>query len=79
MKFVIAGSHHQFEHWLRENNLNRQDAIECSSVDRFRGITILPTDEIIRYGTWYDRSDLDEIEEDLREVMHRGRFILPAS
>lgn len=59
MKLIIAGNHSQYEMWKRDNP--DEHGIEVRNDRMIRGIHFCGKD-VIRYGTYYCRKDLDDIK-----------------
>jgi len=57
---VLAGTHAQYEQWLRDNNLTRRDAVYAADPDRIRGIEFSRI-EIV--GTFGARKDARELHD----------------
>ena len=64
-KSVIAGSYGQYKCFLRENNLTPNDTFYLADPNQLRGLRDI---EVIRYGTFYMRSDINDIEERLQLI-----------
>jgi hypothetical protein len=58
---VLAGSYRQFRQYCAENDLNPARVSYISDRDSLRGFR----GTIVKYGTWQERKDLREIEEEL--------------
>jgi CTP:phosphocholine cytidylyltransferase-like protein len=67
-KYVIAGNFRQYVKFLYDNKLNRNEVIYLGSENSIRGLCIEKSD-IIRYGTWYKRNDIKEIERMIKECI----------
>jgi hypothetical protein len=72
--FVLAGNMREFQNWCRIHNISPNQARYISDLDRLRGAGS-PKTMVFRYGTWYQRRDLDTIEFELRMLALRGAFI----
>jgi hypothetical protein len=67
---VIAGNYQQFIYWCREQGISPHSRqVIYASPERLRGYSNLA---IERVGTWYERDDIREIEEELRIVNRFG-------
>lgn len=69
MKLVLAGNQREYEKWIRDHGLTKRDAPAISKPDSIRGLTLRPGD-VIKVGTWYERSDLGEIEQNIYLSTH---------
>lgn len=72
--FIVAGNGSEFLYWCRENQCNPYDKFILCIRDSgsLRGYVIFPEDEVIYYGTYYNRRDLVEIENEIRVARHHG-------
>lgn len=68
---VIAGNYRQFTGWCRDQGIHPHSpqVIYAASPSRLRGYSDL---KVERVGTWHERDDLREIEEELRIVNRFG-------
>ena len=59
---VIAGNYREFCYWCSENHVARRDpnVIYASGPQRLRGLRGPLV--VLRYGTYYERRDLSDIE-----------------
>ena len=72
-RIVIAGNYRQFCHWCSVNEVYRRDpnVVYASSSERLLGIS--GAVEVVRIGTWYERSDLREIEASIACIQAKGQ------
>lgn len=66
MKYIFARNYEQGLFYTREKKLKHREYVIIQSYISLRGITIEESDEIVRCGTWYERPDLSEIEQELQ-------------
>lgn len=60
-KLVLAGNYNQFIRWCEENKENPRKHTFISDGDCLQGRRLVPS-QIVRYGTFFERRDLIEIE-----------------
>lgn len=70
MKFVVAGNHEQFQNWCYETKTKPREAIYVDSPEKLFGMR-LKAEDVFRYGTYYERPDLDQIEQMIRERLEK--------
>jgi hypothetical protein len=61
--FVLAGSFTEFKAWLRRTNTQPDRAVYIGCPATLSGQ--VPT-TVVRFGTWWKRDDLEEIEDIIR-------------
>lgn len=61
--YVLAGSSGQFRAFVDARQKSPTDYVYLHSPDQLRGVRGV---NVVRFGTWYDRSDLGEFELALR-------------
>lgn len=59
-KYILTGNYQQYENYLREFKKSPMKSVYISDPKVIYGIA---RPNVIRYGTWYLRRDIDEIEE----------------
>lgn len=59
---VIAGSHAQYEQWIRDNDVSKRSTVYVNSAYAIKGMRGA---EYIRIGTWYNRKDANKIAQEL--------------
>ena len=61
LKFILAGNHREYLHWCKENKCPPfgQDYFYLDDISSIRGHHGI---EIERYGTFYKRPDIEELE-----------------
>lgn len=60
-KFVLAENYQQFRAWCEDTRTAPRDAVFVNLAESIRGF-IIPASAVVRYGTWYERKDIKEIE-----------------
>jgi hypothetical protein len=68
MIYVISGNYAQFLKFCSERNISSRDAIYIDSAYKLKGKIITKDDEVVYYGTWSERKDIDLIQRELRIV-----------
>jgi len=63
MIYILAGNGQQASEWQRENKLDSRTCRYIRDEYILRGVK--GPIEIVKVGTWYERGDLKEIEEQL--------------
>ena len=73
-RIVFAGTHRQYLNFCAQYELNpNTEALYVSSVDVLKGLHF--DRELVWYvGTWYERKDRDEIEEEIRIAELRNMY-----
>ena len=64
--YIVAGTHEQAERFRRENGLMPREVVEVRSADSLRGRRITAPDEVHYVGSWFDRRDIELVQEYLR-------------
>lgn len=61
---ILAGTYQQFLNWCKENMVSplSRDVFYIADRDSLLGLHDV---EVIKYGTWYERTDLEDIEQAL--------------
>lgn len=72
-KLVIAGNYRQFKEWCRENQTHPMDRYvrHIGAPYHLRGYT-LDEAEVIWYGTYYDRPDLPDLQQEVHIMEARS-------
>lgn len=63
--FVVAKTARQFEQWCKENRIHKSSDLVCyiPENDGPRILSGIINPQIIYYGNYYDRNDIDKIKE----------------
>ena len=69
MKAIIAGTFRQAQEYVKDNKLNRLDYHIISEPYCLKGLRNV---EVIKVGTWFERNDIDEIEQELSFLTSAG-------
>jgi hypothetical protein len=74
MTYIIAGNYQQFVRWCSENVLNPKDRSLFYIMDAYklRGRRWREDDAVVYIGTYYERSDIFEIEEEIKVLQARN-------
>ena len=64
-KLILAGNYHEYENYLRESGEDRRNSTYVSNHLVLKGMRDF---ELVPYGTFYERNDIHEIEDEL--AMH---------
>jgi hypothetical protein len=59
---VIAGNYREFEYWCGMHRINPKHSDPFKYYNYPSSIKGLKLSDVIRYGTWYNRVDIDEDE-----------------
>jgi hypothetical protein len=62
--FVLAGNFTEFRAWLRRTNTRPEKAVYIGCPATLRNQT---PSTVVRFGTWWNRDDLEEIEDILHQ------------
>lgn len=71
--FVVAGNHMQYGEFIVSNKLDHCYFLYVSDASSIRGYSSRP---VIYYGTWDQRSDINEIQLAIRPVTLYRIFVL---
>lgn len=76
MTIVYAGNHSQFLNWCVENKRSPRDRDlhYVSDPDRIRGLQNV---RVVRYGTWFERKDLNYFQNLVNAMQASGAFVEP--
>jgi hypothetical protein len=82
VKLVIGRNRRQAEHWLRTHGLSRRrkgadgrpEAMVVTDPRYLEGLRLMPNDEVVRVGTYYERRDLGQIDD----LLARAKAKTPA-
>jgi hypothetical protein len=69
MKIILAGNRAEFWEWQKWTRTGPREAIYMVSAQSVRGYSIRPGD-LVRVGTWYQRRDLEDLEEAIQRASH---------
>lgn len=67
LQVIIAGNYRQFLNWCYENKINAhsRDVLYVSDFHSLKGLR-LKKEQVHYIGTWYERRDINEIEDELQ-------------
>jgi hypothetical protein len=74
MIFVLAGKQVQFDFFLSEAGLP-YGCVNMRYLSDARKMLGHNKISVVRYGTWFNRTDLDEIDDVIRYYKASGRYI----
>lgn len=72
---VLAGSYGQFRHWCLENHVSPTDSDRVRYISSVRTLQGARHYDFVRYGTWFERTDLEDIEDQqlMNEMADKAR------